>query len=44
MLCLGGPDVMTPPPPCDEGTFGAMDYEGDVDVDLRDFAIRQQLQ
>ncbi|MBN1513630.1 MAG: PQQ-binding-like beta-propeller repeat protein [Phycisphaerae bacterium] len=40
--CMGGPDVTTPLPGCDPGTFRCADIDYDGDVDLRDFADMQR--
>ena len=36
--CLAGPDVSTPPPGCTIERFHRADFQGDDDVDLRDWA------
>ena len=37
--CMGGVDVVTPPPACDPTDFAAADLDEDSDVDLGDFAL-----
>ncbi len=37
-ICVGGPDVTTPPPGCNTQTFADADLDGDGDVDLVDFS------
>ena len=36
--CLSGPDILAPPPGCDQEDFSSADMDGDNDVDLADFA------
>ena len=36
--CIAGPDVTAPPPGVTPAQFAAADFDGDGDVDLRDFA------
>jgi hypothetical protein len=36
-LCLGGPEVITPPTGCSADDFAAADLDDDADVDLGDF-------
>jgi hypothetical protein len=37
--CMAGPGVMTPPSGCSISMFQTADLGGDVDVDVRDFAV-----
>ncbi|MGD8450895.1 MAG: right-handed parallel beta-helix repeat-containing protein [Phycisphaerae bacterium] len=39
--CLNGPDNWFPPSGCDPADFTRSDFDGDGDVDLRDFAMFQ---
>ncbi len=41
--CMAGPEVTIPPPGATAEQFGRADLDGDLDVDLADFALFQDL-
>ncbi|MBI5866517.1 MAG: hypothetical protein HZB38_18770 [Planctomycetes bacterium] len=48
ILCMAGPDILTPPPGCDPDDFHfRADLDGpaceDYDVDMLDFAVLQRI-
>ncbi|MGB2987486.1 MAG: hypothetical protein WBE26_16605, partial [Phycisphaerae bacterium] len=41
-ICLGGPDITTPPPDCDPNDFANCDLDNDGDADMSDLRMFQE--